>query len=50
MSRIGLAEKTNNFQDLDLIANSLPLTRQEFNKQVSMFKALSLEKLQHPSL
>jgi hypothetical protein len=44
LSRINLAGKNNNFQDLDLIANSLPLTRKEFDKQVAMFKALSLEK------
>jgi len=44
MSRIDLAGKTNNFQDPDLIANSLPLTRKEFDKQVAMFKALFLEK------
>ena len=43
MSRITLVGKTNDFQDLDLIANSLPLTRKEFDKQVAMFKALSLE-------
>jgi hypothetical protein len=43
LSRINLAEKTNDFQDPDLIINSLPLTRQEFDKQVDMFKALSLE-------
>ena len=44
MSRINLAGKTNDFQDLDLIANSVPLTKQEFDKQVAMFKALSLKK------
>jgi hypothetical protein len=44
LSRINLAGKTNDFQDPDLIANSFPLTRQEFDKQVHMFKALSLEK------
>jgi hypothetical protein len=38
-----LAGKTNDFQDHDLITNSLPLTRQEFDKQVAMFKALYLE-------
>jgi hypothetical protein len=45
MSRINLARKTNDFQDPDLIINSLPLTRKEFDKQVSMFKAFSLIKL-----
>jgi hypothetical protein len=44
LSRINLSEKTNDFQEPDLIANSLPLTRQEFDKQVAMFNALSLEK------
>jgi hypothetical protein len=44
LSNTDLAEKTNDFQDCDLIVNSLPLTRQEFDKQDSMFKALSLEK------
>jgi hypothetical protein len=43
LSRINLAGKTNNFQDPDLIAKSFPLTRKEFDKQVVMFKALSLE-------
>jgi predicted DNA binding CopG/RHH family protein len=43
LSNIDLAEKTNDFQDHDLIANSFPLTRKEFDKQVPMFKALSLE-------
>ena len=32
LSNIGLAGKTNNFQDPLLIANSLPLTRKEFDK------------------
>jgi hypothetical protein len=44
LSRINLARKTNDFQDPDLITNSLPLTRQEFDKEVDMFKALPLEK------
>jgi hypothetical protein len=43
LSNTDLAKKTNDFQDCDLIVNSLPLTRQEFDKQASMFKALSLE-------
>jgi hypothetical protein len=45
ISNIDLAGKTKNFQDLDLITKSLSLTRKEFDKQVSMFKALSLEKV-----
>jgi hypothetical protein len=45
LSTIDLAGKTNDFQDRDLISNSLPLTKQEFDKQVVMFKALSLEKI-----
>jgi hypothetical protein len=32
LSRINLVRKTNDFQDLNLIANTFPLTRQEFNK------------------
>jgi hypothetical protein len=44
LSNIDLAGKTNDFQDPLLIANSLPLTRQEFDKQVSMLNTLSLEK------
>jgi hypothetical protein len=44
LSNIDLAGKTNDFQDPLLIANSLPLTTQEFDKQVAMFKTLSLEK------
>ena len=44
LSNIDLAGKTNDFQDPLLIANSLPLTRQEFNKQVAMLNTLSLEK------
>jgi hypothetical protein len=43
LSNIDLAEKTYDFQDPHLIANSLPLTRQEFDKQVVMFKTLSLQ-------
>jgi hypothetical protein len=43
LSRINLARRINDFQDPDLITNSLPLTRQEFDKKVDMFKALSLE-------
>ena len=43
-SKINLAERTNNFQDPNLTVNSFPLTRQDFDKQVDIFKALSLEK------
>jgi hypothetical protein len=38
LSNIDLAGKTNDFQDPDLIANSLPLTRKEFDKQVAMLR------------
>jgi hypothetical protein len=44
LSRINLAGRTNNFKDANLIVNSLPLTKQDFDKQVDTFKALSLEK------
>ena len=44
LSNIDLAGKTNDFQDPLLITNSLPLTRQEFDKQVAMLNTLSLEK------
>jgi hypothetical protein len=44
LSNIDLAGKTNDFQDPLLIANSLPLTREEFDKQVAMLKTFSLEK------
>ena len=43
-SRINLVGRTNDFQDPNLIVNSLPLTRQDFDKQVDMFKVFSLEK------
>ena len=41
---IDLARRTNEFQDPNLIINSLPLTKQAFDNQVDIFKALSLEK------
>jgi hypothetical protein len=44
MSRINLTGNTNDFQDPNLIINSLPLTKQAFVKQVDIFKALSLKK------
>jgi hypothetical protein len=44
MSNIDLAGKTYDFQNTHLIANSLPLTKQEFDKQVAMFKTFSLQK------
>ena len=44
LSNIDLARKTNEFQDPLLIANSLPLTKEEFDKQVAMLKTFSLEK------
>jgi hypothetical protein len=42
LSNVDLAGKTYGFQEPHLITNSLPLTRQEFNKQVLMFKTFSL--------
>jgi hypothetical protein len=44
LSNIDLAGKTNDFQDPLLIVNSLPLTREEFDKQVAMLNTFSLEK------
>jgi hypothetical protein len=44
LTKIDLAGRTNDFQDPNLIVNSLPLTKQAFDKQVDIFKALSLEK------
>jgi hypothetical protein len=44
MPEIDLAETTNEVQDPNLIVNSLPLTKQAFDKQVDIFKGLSLEK------
>jgi hypothetical protein len=44
LSNTDLGEKTNDFQDPLLIAKSFPLTRKEFDKQVSMLNTLSLEK------
>jgi hypothetical protein len=43
-SRINLVGRTNDFQDPNLIVNSFPLTRKDFNKSIDMFKALYLEK------
>jgi hypothetical protein len=43
MSNIDLAGKTNDFQDPLLIVDSLPLTRQNFNKEVAMLNTLSLK-------
>jgi hypothetical protein len=44
MTEIDLARSTNEVQDPNLIINSLPLTKQAFDKQVDIFKGLSLEK------
>jgi hypothetical protein len=44
LTKIDLAGRTNEVQDPNLIVNSLPLTKQAFDKQVDIFKALSLEK------
>jgi hypothetical protein len=43
LTKIDLAGRTNEFQDPKLIVNSLTLTKQAFDKQVDIFKALSLE-------
>jgi hypothetical protein len=43
MTRIDLAGRINDFQDPNLNVNSLPLTKQAFDKHVDIFKALSLE-------
>jgi len=43
MARINLAKRTNDFQDVNLIVNSLPLTKKDFYKQCDIFKALSLK-------
>ena len=44
MTKIDLAGRTNDFQDANLIVNTLPLTKQAFDKHLDIFKALSLEK------
>jgi len=44
LTKIDLAGRTNEVQDPKLIINSFPLTKQAINKQVDIFKALSLEK------
>jgi hypothetical protein len=44
LTEIDLAGRTNEVQDPKLIVNSLPLTKQAFDKQVDIFKGLSLEK------
>ena len=44
LTRIDLARRNNDFQHPNLIINSFPLTKQAFDKQVDIFKALSLEK------
>jgi hypothetical protein len=44
LTKIDLAKRTNDFQDRNLIVNSLPLTKKAFDRQVDIFKALSLEK------
>jgi hypothetical protein len=44
LTEIDLAGRTNEVKDPKLIVNSLPLTKQAFDKQVDIFKALSLEK------
>jgi len=42
--QIDLARSTNEVQNPNLILNSLPLTKQDFNEQVDILKLLSLEK------
>jgi hypothetical protein len=44
LTEIDLAGSTNEVQDPNLIVKSLPLTKQAFDKQVDIFKGLSLEK------
>jgi hypothetical protein len=44
MTKIDLVRRTNEVEDPKLIVNSFPLTKQAFDKQVDIFKALSLEK------
>jgi hypothetical protein len=44
LARIILAGRTNDFQDPNLIINSLPLTKQDFDKHADIFKELFLEK------
>jgi hypothetical protein len=43
MNKIDLSGRTDEVQDPKLIVNSFPLTKQAFDKQVDMFKALFLE-------
>jgi uncharacterized protein YeeX (DUF496 family) len=40
---VDLAGSTNKVQDLKLILNSLFITKQQFDKQVDIFKGLSFE-------
>ena len=44
LTKIDLDGRTNDFQDPNLIVNSLASTKQAFANQVDNFKALSLEK------
>ena len=44
LTETNLAGSTNEVQDPNLIVNSLPLTKKAFDKQVDIFKELSLEK------
>ena len=43
MTKINLAGRTNEFQDLNLIVNLLMLTKQAFDQQVDSLKALSFK-------
>jgi hypothetical protein len=43
LTRIDLAGRTNDFQDPNLIVKTFPLTKQAFDKQVDIFKVLSLD-------
>jgi uncharacterized protein YeeX (DUF496 family) len=45
LTKIDLVGRNNDFQDPKVIINLLTLTKQAFNKQVDIFKALSLEKI-----
>jgi hypothetical protein len=44
LTKVDLAESTNEVQDPKLILNSLSLSKQQFEEQVEIFKGLSIEK------
>jgi hypothetical protein len=45
LTKIDLARSTNEVQYPNLIVNSFPLTNKSFDKQVDIFKVLSLENI-----